>query len=124
MCEGDVNVASGTVTTMGGAGVAAGTATINCIPGWLECVQIDFGATAPGTTDTALTQADSPTALLTVTSSATDATFYPRATCVDTAGAAITNSYTKLYCHGPVLVTVAQCDALAPAMTVYITTSG
>lgn len=123
MCMGDLNAASGTVTTVGAGGAATGTTTINCTPGWLESIQIDFAGTAPGTTDTTITQAASPTALLTVTSSVTDATFYPRATCCDTSAAGITNSYTKLWVHGPVTVTVAQCDALAPAMTVYITTS-
>jgi hypothetical protein len=127
MCEGDVNLASGAVTTVGAiAGSATGTATIACVPGWLESVEFDYNAAAPGgTTDVVLTQADSPTAILTVANNATDGVYYPRATChTIAAGAAITDSHTKLWIHGPVLVTVSQCDALVPAVTCYILTSG
>ena len=99
-----------------------GTATVQCVAGWLWSVQVDWGSTAPGTSDIALTQTASPTALLAKSNSSADATFYPRAACVDTTATAITNSHTPLWVHGPVTVTVGDSNALAPAVTVYITT--
>jgi len=124
MSGNDINLASGSVTTTGGDGAATGSGTVACQPGWLHSVQLDYAGTAPGTTDVTLTQTASPTALLTVTDSATDATYYPRAACVDTSATAITDSHTPLWVHGSVAVAVAGCNALAPAVTVYITTRG
>jgi hypothetical protein len=124
MCEGDVNLASGSVTTTGGAGASTGTTTINCMSGWLESIQLDYNAAAPASTVVAFTQADSPTVLLTTTATATDATHYVRAACVNTAMTAIGNSAAKIWVHGPVLVTVTLSNDLAPAVTAYIVTSG
>jgi hypothetical protein len=123
MC-GRPNVASGAVTTTGGAGAASGSTTVNCFAGWLHSVEFDYHASAPGgTTDVALTQAATPTAILTVANNATDGVYYPRAGAhTIAAGAAITNSYVPIWIHGPVTVTVSQCDALTDAVTVYITT--
>ena len=60
-----LNVRSAAVTTAGGNGVAAGSATVSAVPGELAFVKLDFDATAPGaTTDTTITQTAEPTAKL------------------------------------------------------------
>lgn len=118
-----LNVRSGSVTTTGGAGAATGSGTVYAVPGELAFVKIDFHASAPGgTTDTTITQTAEPTAILTVTNSATDTIVCPRLSCVTTANAAITDSHAPLWIHGPVSVAVAECDALTAAVTVYIGT--
>jgi len=118
-----LNVRSGTVTTTGSAGTSTGTGTVPSVAGELAFVKLDFHASAPGgTTDTTITQVAEPTAILTVTNSATDTIVCPRLTCVTTANAAITNSSAPLFIHGPVTVSVAQCNALDPAVTVYVGT--
>lgn len=118
-----LNVRSGSVTTTGGAGAATGSGTVYAVPGELAFVKIDFHASAPGgTTDTTITQTAEPTAILTVTNSATDTIVCPRLSCVTTANGAITDSHAPLWIHGPVSVAVAECDALTAAVTVYIGT--
>jgi len=122
MSERELNVGSLAITTTGGAGTATGSGTVPVVPGELAFVKIDYDGTAPGTTDVTITQTAEPTALLTVTNSATDQINCPRLACVTTANGAITNSHAPLYIHGAVSVSVAQCDAITDAVTVYVGT--
>jgi hypothetical protein len=121
--ERELNVRSAAITTTGSAGSATGSGTVSCIPGELAFVKLDYHASAPGgTTDVTLTQTAEPTAILTVTDSATDQINCPSLTRVTTANAAIANSSAPLHIHGPVSVAVAGCNALTAAVTVYVGT--
>ena len=121
--ERELNIASATITTTGSAGSATGSGTVSCVPGELAFIARDYHASAPGaTTDVTITQAAAPTAILTVTDSATDAINCPSLTRVTTANVAITDSSAPLYIHGPVSVAVAQCNALTGAVVVTIGT--
>lgn len=114
---------SGSVDTTGSAGSAAGTVTINVTKwGYLEWIYTDFHASAPATTDTTIAFANTPPGgnILVKSNSATDALFFPRAGAVDSAASAITNSAVRYPIGGPVTVTLAQCDALTGAVTVYL----
>lgn len=114
---------SGSVTTTGSAGSATGTATINVTKwGYLEWIYLDFHASAPNTTDTTIAHGGTPPGgnILVVSNSKTDAIYYPRAGAVDAAGAAITNSAVRIPVGGPITVSLAQCDALTDAETVYL----
>lgn len=113
---------STTVTTTGSAGSATGSATLALPAGWIEWVYLDFSGSAPATTDTTIAYADTPPGgnILVVSNSATDALKFPRAGCVDNANSAITNSFTRFPAGEPVTISLAQCDALATAVTVYV----
>lgn len=118
-----LRVYSTAITTTGNAGVAAGSGTIIIEKtGYLEWVYYDFHASAPATTDVTGAFAATPPGgtLFTSTSSATDVLQFPRAAAVNTAGSAITNSHVPIALTGSVTVSVAQCDALTAAVTVYI----
>lgn len=106
-----------TVTTTGTAGAATGSANTKAIRGKILRVVLNFHASAPATTDTTISTAYPITEnILVVTSSVTDASFYPRAKPVDNANAAITNAFTELVVDGTVTVSLAQCDALTGAV--------
>lgn len=113
-------IVSATVTTTGVAGSATGSATLT-LRGYVEWVYLDFHASAPATTDTTIAYAATPPGgnILAVANSATDALKFPRATAVDNANSAITNSFTRFPVWGDVTVSLAQSDALAPALTIY-----
>lgn len=109
------------VTTTGGAGVATGTATSELIRGALLDIFLDFDGTAPATTDVTIAYGGIGGGNIWARSdSATDALVAPRMKPVDNANAAITNAYDYFYLNGTVTITVAQSNALAPAVTVYI----
>lgn len=115
------------VTTTGANGSAGGTAqTTLPVTGFIESIQVDYDGTAPGgTTDLTLTEVGGQgRTILTRTNTATDGLFYPRVPAQDTNGADITGQYTWLYLSGAhILATVAQCNALDPAVTVKINIS-
>ena len=107
------------VTTTGGAGVSAGSAYSKAMNGWLEDIFVDWDGTAPATSDItiALERGGNVWALA---NSATDVFVVPRVKPVDNANAAITNAFDKFALNGRLLVSVAQSNDLAPAVTVYI----
>lgn len=109
------------LTTAGDAGLATASGSI-VIEGDVEWVYLDYHASAPATTDVTLAYSSTPPGgnILVVSNSATDALKFPRATCVDNANSAITNSHTRFPVWGPISISVAQCDALTAAVTVYI----
>lgn len=114
-------IVSVAVTTTGSAGSATGTGTLVTPSGWIEWLRYDFHASAPATTDVTLSYADTPPGgtIHATTDTATDVTVFPRATCVNSANSAITNSYTRWPAGEPITVSVAQSDALTACVTVY-----
>lgn len=114
---------SAAITTTGSAGSATGTGTFSVtVPGYLEWIYLDFHASAPATTDTTIAFASTPPGgnILVVTNSATDALYYPRGGAVSNAAAAITNSHVMIPVAGTINISLAQCDALTAAVTVYM----
>lgn len=109
------------VTTTGGAGVATGSATSEVIRGAILDIFLDFDGTAPATTDTTISYGGVGGGNIWARSdSAADALVAPRIKPVDNANAAIANAYDFFFVNGPITVTLAQCNALAPAVTVYV----
>lgn len=114
---------SGAVTTTGSAGAATGTATIS-VPAWgyLEWIYLDYHASAPATTDVTIAHAATPPGgnILVRSNSATDGLFYVRGSASSSAAAAITDSNVRVPVGGSISVSVADCDALTGAVTVYL----
>ena len=112
------------VTTTGSAGAATGTGTSSSVVfGEVLGVYLNFHASAPATTDTTIsTVGGGPPSynLLVVTDSATDAYIAPRATAVDSANSAITNSHTPFVVADKIQVALAGCDALTDAVVAYV----
>jgi hypothetical protein len=107
-----------TVTTTGSAGSATGSATTEALTGYLVDVYLDFNASLPATADTTIAYANQGGNILVVTNSATDALIAPRQKYVDNTNTAITNSFGKFLINGPLTISIAQGDALTPALTV------
>ena len=111
------------VTTTGGAGVATGSGTINILrTGYVEWVYLDYNGAAPNTTDVTIAFSATPPGgnILAYSNANTDALLFPRGSAVTTAGAAITDSHVPILAGGALTVSVAQCDALTAAVTVYV----
>ena len=112
------------VTTSGEDGSAAGSAvSARALVGEVAAIYIDWAATAPGTSDIdVVCESDDDHPEITLVGkddSATDAWFYPTIEETDTAGTG-RSSYREIPISGSVKVTVAQCNALDPAVTVYV----
>lgn len=118
---GELIIDSVAITTTGGAGVATGSGKLQ-VMGFVEWLHYSYHASAPATTDVTVALADTPAGgnLHVMTNTATSARKFPRAACVDAANAAITNSFARVPVWGDLDISVAQCDALAPAVTVYV----
>lgn len=108
------------VTTTGSAGSATGSGTSELISGYLLDVYLDFNASAPATSDVTLAYATRGGNILVASNGNTDALHQPLKQASDAAGAAITGVYNPYVLDDKVTVSVAQCDALAPAVTAYI----
>lgn len=108
------------VTTTGAAGSATGTGTSELVQGYLLDVWLDFHGSAPATTDTTLAYATRGGNILVVTNSVTDVLHQPLKQASDSAAATITGVYNPYVLDDKITVSVAQCDALAPAVTAYI----
>lgn len=109
------------VTTTGSAGSAAGNASSNPFTGELLGILLDYGA-APNTSDLTVTGAVSGFQYFANTNTNTDGFVVPAVFSVDLAGSALSSDVTpRRYCVGEALkFTLAQCDALAPALTAYV----
>lgn len=109
------------VTTTGSAGSATGSTDSDPINGKLVSVTVDYHASAPATTDLTIVELSPPArTLLTKTDTATDDIVYPTVEADDAAFAAITDTVWPIYIDGRVRVSVAQSNALAPAVKVYL----
>lgn len=109
------------VTTTGENGSAIGTGyTERAIRGKLLDIYLDYGATAPNTTDITITDNEIGHTLYAKANSVTDVLVSPRTKPVDSAAAAISNAHDKFSLNGKIKIAVAGCNALAPAVTVYI----
>jgi len=110
---------SATVGTTGSAGSATGTASLTA-NGFVNAIKIDWSASAPATSDITIVEVGGfGRTLYTKSNSATDATIYPYHHGDDNTGATITGVYARYYVPGvPLLISIAQCDALAAACVV------
>lgn len=111
------------VTTTGSDGSATGTGYSKPINGEVRALYIDWGATAPGTSDIdVVVESDDnrpEVTLVGIDDSSTDAWVYPKVQSTDTAGAGIAGEYQHPLANGRIKVSVAGCNALDPAVTVY-----
>jgi len=108
------------VTTVGSAGAALGSGTIDGMMGQLLDVYLDFHADAPGgTTDTTIAYTTRGGNILAVSNSATDALIAPRQKLVDNANAAISDSHALFPMNQGLTVSVAQSDALTACVTAH-----
>lgn len=100
------------VSNTAGAGVATGNTTLpQQVNGFLEWVYIDHDAADAATADTTITcEGNVSQTLLVQTNSATDGMFYPRASIVTTANAAITDGSAKIAVCGQLKGLIAQTD--------------
>lgn len=110
------------VETQGSAGAASGSSRIGVGGACrLVAVRLDYSGSAPATTDvTIVTDRAMDRTLFTRTNSAADGMFYPRVNAHKTDTTAIPagdNPYEQQVVSGMVEVRVAQCDALATALT-------
>ena len=113
------------VTTIGADGAAVGTAySPRPIDGEIAAVHVDWGATAPNTSDIAVTiESDDNHPAITLYSKANanaDVSVYPLVQATGTDGAAIASWYVPIFGAGRVKVVVGDCNALAPAVTVTV----
>lgn len=118
----EIRTARISVTTTGSAGAATGSATTEVLHGFLLDVYLDYHASAPATTDVVIAHSN-PTlgAVLTVANTKTDGRYVPRETVQTIAGAiSDPDGYDRIALAGTLTVTVAESNALAPAVTVTI----
>lgn len=113
------------VTTTGSDGAAVGTNySSRPICGEVVRVDVDWDANAHANSDVTVTiDSDDNHPAITLyakTNSKTDAVVYPHVQATDTAGAAITGWYQRLFGIGRVKVVVGDSNALAPAVTVTV----
>ena len=112
------------VVTQGSAGVASGSSRLNVGPARLLAVRLDYGATAPATTDVTVRTdrreaGDDWRNLLIRSNSNADGVFYPRVNAHKTDATTIPagdNPYEPQVVHGYIEVLVNQCNAIDPAL--------
>lgn len=113
------------VTTVGADGSAVGN-NVGTIPihGEIKALRVDWHASAPATSDIDITlEADAShpqTVLYDKDDAKDDLWVYPHVQATSTAGAGITGVYVPIVGSGYPKVAVAQCNALAPAVTVTV----
>lgn len=113
------------VTTTGSAGSATGSVISNGVHGVIDHFWIDYSGSAPGTTDLTIVSlnGDDTTrdTIWTKTNSVTDHTARPRVAVTDNAGVATGSyDYYSIPNGGRIKVSLAQCDALTTAVSVYV----
>jgi len=110
------------VTTTGVPGSGVGTGTVGLPWGRLVALAIDWDGAAPGTSDivvSAILPVGAAKVLYTKANSAADVPLIQtRVLAKDSAGVDIAGAYVEPVIGGHLLVTVADCDALDPAVTV------
>lgn len=108
------------VTTTGSNGSATGSATTETLFGFILDIYFDFDGSAPSSTDTTVAYAGRGGNILVLTNVNTDGLYAPRLNVCDNAGAAVSGLYEPYVLNGALTVSVAQSNALAPAVTAYI----
>lgn len=108
------------VTTTGGDGAATGSGISGELVGYLESIFIDYHASAPATTDVTIAFTTRGGNIVVVTDSNTDVLLAPVKQACDAAAAAISGAYLYHLLNQPLTITVAGCNALTAAVTVYI----
>ena len=108
------------VTTTGADGSGVGSAESGELVGYLESIFIDYHASAPATTDVTIAFATRGGNILVVSNSATDGLYAPVKQACDAAAAAISGAYVNHVLNQPLAISVAGCNALTAAVTVYI----
>jgi hypothetical protein len=114
----EIAVETVSITTAGGAGVAAGSDTTIPINGFLLDVYIDYHASCPATADVTISDAVFGNALV-VSNNATDGWYAPRKATCDPA-AASTGLYDLIPLNGPLTISVAQADALTACVVAHV----
>ena len=112
------------VRTTGDDGEATGTGySARGVNGEVRALRVDWGATAPGTSDIDVVVEDDDNrpevTLYSKDDSVADAWVYPRVQSTDTGGSAITGQDQHPLANGRIKVSVAESNALDPAVTVY-----
>jgi hypothetical protein len=115
-----MSIRSVQVNTTGADGAAVGSETSDweLQPCVLETIKVDYHASAPVTTDVTISEAGGlGRVLLTLTNVKDDGWYYPRHTTHDDSGADV-GSRMPYILEGAITVSVAGCNALAPAVNV------
>lgn len=114
------------ITTVGSAGSATGSATVNGLRGILARLAVNWHASAPaGTTDITIVETwdGGSRTLYAKTNAVTDVDFAPQIAAADNAGAAITGAYGPVVLTGGVItITIAQTDALTDCAIITLVT--
>jgi len=107
------------VTTTGGAGSATGSSSSKVLKGLLWDVYVDYHASAPATTDLTISFADRGGNILVLTDINTDGLYAPRMNTHNNAGVS-QGANDCFLLEGIVTVSLAGCNALTDAVTVYL----
>lgn len=113
------------VKTTGVAGAAQGDGySDRPINGEVQQVLVDWNAAAPATSDlTVIAEGDAQHPAVTLyakQNAVADVNVYPTVQGTDTGGVALAGVYQNVFAHGRLKVSVAQSNALDPAVTVYV----
>jgi len=113
---------SAAVTTTGTDASATGSATIGALQGFLLDIYLDYSGDAPNTTDVTIAHARTPSEnIIVVSNNATDGHFPAALSPVTATAGSITDAHRFVPLNGPLTVSVAGADALAPCVTAYVT---
>jgi hypothetical protein len=110
------------VITTGDAGSADGEyLTGFAVRGFIAGIRVDYHADAPATTDLVVSEVGGLNqVILTLADQKTDGIWYPERDVHGDDGVAIASASALYYIDGQLSVSIAQCDALAPAATVTV----
>jgi len=110
------------VTTVGANGAATGSETtdFDFPTAFLDAIAVEFGATAPATTTVVVAESEGlGRTLLSLAAGNTDKTYYPRHLLHKEDGTDDTVR-DMFVIQGPISITVDDCNALSPAVTVKV----
>jgi len=120
-----VEVQKITVTTTGANASATGTGYgARAVNGEVRALYVDWSADAPNTSDIdVVVESDDnrpEVVLYSKDNAVTDLWVYPKVQSTDTAGAVVTGEYQHPLANGRISVSIAGCNALTTAVTVYV----
>ena len=109
-----------TITTVGGAGAAVGSATMANTPfGILLDIYLNYHASCPNTADVTVTEPVFGT-IVVKSNNATDIRIAPVITCVDATATAVSAYINVPLNGGPLTVSIAEADALTGCLVATI----